>query len=81
MKKMRERYFLSTGNMKNQFRKMKLTLIFTLLVFVTFGNSFSQGKLSLNFKKATIQEVIGTIEDQSDYIFLYKDEIFDQEQR
>lgn len=80
MKKKRERYFPYLGNMKNQFRKMKLTLILTLLVFVTFGNGFSQ-KLSLNFKKATIQEVIQTMEDQTDYIFLYKDEIFDQEKR
>ncbi|WP_073172343.1 SusC/RagA family TonB-linked outer membrane protein [Tangfeifania diversioriginum] len=60
---------------------MKLTLVLTLLVFVTFGNSFSQGKLSVEFKKATIREVIETIEDQSDFIFLYKDEIFDQKKR
>ncbi|MGM0621344.1 MAG: SusC/RagA family TonB-linked outer membrane protein [Bacteroidota bacterium] len=60
---------------------MKLTLILTLLVFVTFGNSFSQVKLSVEFEKATIREVIETIEDQSDFIFLYKDEIFDQEKR
>ncbi|MBT6999088.1 MAG: SusC/RagA family TonB-linked outer membrane protein [Prolixibacteraceae bacterium] len=67
--------------MKLQIRKMKLTLILTLLVFVTFGNSFSQVKLSLQLKKATIQEVIETIEDQTDYIFLYKDEILDLKQR
>ncbi|MFW5773233.1 MAG: SusC/RagA family TonB-linked outer membrane protein, partial [Tangfeifania sp.] len=60
---------------------MKLTLILTLLVFVSFGNSFSQVKLSVEFEKATIQEVIETIENQTDYIFLYKDEIFDQGKR
>ncbi len=80
MKKKRERYFPDNGKIHLQIRKMKLTLILTLLVFVTFGNSFSQVKLSLNFKKATIQEVLKTIEDQSDYIFLYKDEIFDRKQ-
>lgn len=62
-------------------KKMKLTLIFSLLVFVTFGNSYSQVKLSVNFEKATIQEVIQTIESQTDFIFLYKDEIFDNNKR
>jgi hypothetical protein len=60
---------------------MKLTLILTLLVFVTFGSGFSQVKLSLSLKKATIREVLKTIEDQSDYIFLYRDEIFDQKKQ
>ncbi|NQU55566.1 MAG: hypothetical protein HQ522_23860, partial [Bacteroidetes bacterium] len=81
MKKKRERYLPYLGNTKTQIRKMKLTLILTLLVFVTFGHSLSQVKLSLNFKEATIQEVIETIEDQTEYIFLYKDDIFDQEQK
>lgn len=80
MKKKRERYLHDNGRIHLQIRKMKLTLILTMLVFVTFGNSFSQVKLSLNLKKATIQEVLKTIEDQSDYIFLYRDEIFDQKQ-
>jgi len=80
MKKKRERYFPDNREIHLQIRKMKLTLILTLLVFVTFGNSFSQVKLSLRFKKATIQEVLKTIEDQSDYIFLYRDEIFDSKQ-
>ena len=81
MKKKRDRYFPYWGNTKQQIRKMKLTLILTLLVFVSFGNSFSQVKLSVNLKKATSQEVIQTIENQTDYIFLYKDEIFDPNQR
>lgn len=81
MKKKRDRYFPDLGNTKQQLRKMKLTLILTLLVFVSFGNSFSQVKLSVSLKKATSQEVIQTIENQTDYIFLYKDEIFDPSQR
>ncbi|HKI87596.1 MAG TPA: SusC/RagA family TonB-linked outer membrane protein [Draconibacterium sp.] len=60
---------------------MKLTLILTLLVFVSFGNSFSQVKLSLQLRNATIQEVIESIEEKTDYVFLYRDEIFDQNQR
>lgn len=81
MKKNREQYFPYLGNMHQKIRKMKLTLILTLLVFVAFGNSYSQVKVSLRLKKATIQEVIGTIEQQTDYIFLYKDEIFDLDQK
>lgn len=81
MKKKRERYFPPMGNIHLQLKKMKLTLIFTLLVFVSFGNSFSQSKLSIHLEEATIQEVIENIEDQSEYIFLYKDDIFDATQR
>ncbi len=78
MKKNDELYFPCFGNTKQSLRKMKLTLILTLLVFVSFGNSFSQVTLSVKLDAATIQEVIGTIENQTDYVFLYKDEIFDQ---
>ncbi|WP_423126922.1 SusC/RagA family TonB-linked outer membrane protein [Gaoshiqia sp. Z1-71] len=57
---------------------MKLTLCFTLLVLVSLGNSYSQvTNLSLNFKNADIREVLQSIEDQTNFIFLYKDEIFD----
>ncbi|NQU87475.1 MAG: SusC/RagA family TonB-linked outer membrane protein [Mariniphaga sp.] len=83
MKKKREMDFLLRENRKLilSLKKMKLTLILTLVVFVTFGNSFSQGNLAVKFEKATIQEVIKNMEDQSDFIFLYKDEIFDQKKR
>ncbi|NLO71607.1 MAG: TonB-dependent receptor plug domain-containing protein, partial [Porphyromonadaceae bacterium] len=56
---------------------MKLTLILTMLVFFTFGNSYSQTKVTLHFEKATIQQVLKTLEDQTGHVFLYKDEIFD----
>ncbi len=59
------------------FKKMKLTLIFSMLVFFTFGNSYSQTKVTLHFEKATIQQVLKTLEDQTGHVFLYKDEIFD----
>ncbi len=78
MKKNKKNDFPYLGNTKQRIRKMKLTLILTLLVFVSFGNSFSQVKLSMQMDKATIKEVIANIEDQTDYIFLYKDELFDQ---
>lgn len=59
-------------------RRMKLTLIFTFLVLVSWGNSYSQvTHLSLNFRNADIREVLQSIEEQTNYIFLYKDVIFD----
>ncbi|MGQ8338985.1 SusC/RagA family TonB-linked outer membrane protein [Sunxiuqinia sp. A32] len=59
-------------------RKMKLTALFILLVFASFANSFSQStKLTLNYQGVDIREVLQSIEDESNFIFLYKDEIFD----
>ncbi len=78
MKKKRELYFPIRGDINLNFRKMKLTLILTLLVFVSFGNSFSQEKVTLDFRKATLKEILNTIEEKTDYVFLYRDEIFDQ---
>jgi len=81
MKKNKEHDFLCFGNCKKLLRKMKLTLTLTLLVFVTFGNTFSQVKVSVQLENANIKEVIATIEKQTEYIFLYKDEIFDLTQK
>lgn len=81
MKKKRELYSPFPGDIQLQIRKMKLTLILTLLVFVSFGNSFSQTKLSVKLKRASMQELIETIENQTDYVFLYKDEIFSEGQK
>lgn len=79
MKKKREWFSLSGGipKLNLSLKKMKLTLIFTMLVFLTFGNSFSQSKVTLHFEKATIQQVLKTLEDQTGHVFLYKDDIFD----
>jgi TonB-linked SusC/RagA family outer membrane protein len=66
-----------TRKLNLSFKKMKLTLIFSMLVFLTFGNGFSQMKVTLHFEKATIQQVLKTLEDQTGHVFLYKDDIFD----
>lgn len=83
MKKNRECDFPDGGNPKLnlRFKKMKLTLIFTMLVFLTFGNGFSQAKVTLQFEKATIQQVLKTLEDQTVHVFLYKDDIFNPAQK
>lgn len=56
---------------------MKLSAIMIFLVMTSFGNSFSQVRLSLKFEQSNIREVISTLEERTNYIFLYKDEIFD----
>ena len=81
MKKKREVSFPYGDEMKLQFRKMKLTALLLFIVCVTFGNSFSQIHLTVRFDKTDIREVLQTIEEKTDYIFLYKDRIFDFSQK
>ena len=77
MKKRREVWFPFGNEMRLQIRKMKLTSILLFIVCVTFGNSFSQVRLTVHFDKTDIRDVLQTIEGKTDYIFLYKDLIFD----
>src|SRR5690554_6145817 len=81
MKKMRE-WFSPNGenqNLRLKLRKMKLTFIFSMLVLLSFGNGFSQAKVSIHFEKVNIQQVMQTLEEQTGYVFLYKDGILDLE--
>jgi len=75
MKKKREILFPLGDEMRLRIRKMKLTFLLTFLVIASFGNSFSQVTLSLNFKNANIRDVLATIEKKTDYIFIYKDDV------
>lgn len=77
MKKKREVWFPYGDEIRLQIRKMKLTAILMFIVCVTFGNSFSQVRLTVRFNQTDIRDVIQTIEEKTDYIFLYKDQIFD----
>jgi len=82
MKKKREISFPNYGDeMRLQFRKMKLTAILLFIVCGTFGNSFSQVRLTVRFNHTNIRDVLQTIEAKTDYIFLYKDQIFDFSQK
>lgn len=81
MKKKREVLFPYGDEIRLNFRKMKLTVILLFIVCVTFGNSFSQVRLSVSFNKTDIREVLQTIEEKTDYIFLYKDQIFNFSQK
>lgn len=83
MKKMREWIPPLRGNQKLNlsFKRMKLTLIFSLLTLVSFGNGFSQIKVTLHYERATIQQVLKTLEEQTGHVFLYRDNIFDPTKR
>lgn len=77
MKKTRATFFPCGEEVRFRIRKMKLTVLMVFLVLASFGNSFSQVTLSLQFKKASIQEVLNNIEKQSNCVFLYKDNVLD----
>lgn len=64
-------------------RIMKLTvLIFFCFVFYVSGETYSQSsKMSLSLKNITVKEALNEIEEQSDFIFLYKIEELDENKR
>ncbi len=60
--------------------KMKLTLCIILFSFLgaMASESYSQTtKLSLDLKNTTVRDVLGAIEDQSEFFFLYSEKIID----
>ncbi len=78
MKKTRLEHILCLKSNRTTFRKMKLTLLLTFLVVVAFGKSFSQeSNLTFNFRNANIREVLKAVEQSTDYVFIYKDDLFD----
>lgn len=78
MKKSRMRHLFTRKGDSLNFKKMKLTLIcFFLVITSGWANSYSQTtKLSLNLKNVLVQELIQQIENQTDFYFLYQDDIF-----
>jgi len=64
-------------------KKMHLTFLFSFLIFFSsWANSFSQLTiLNINLKDAPVREALLLIEDQTDFYFIYQDEIFKKGQR
>jgi TonB-dependent starch-binding outer membrane protein SusC len=64
-------------------KKMKLTLLFSfLLFFSSWGTTLSQTtKLSLNMKNVPVQEVMLKIEHLSEFYFIYQDNVFKKDQK
>ena len=75
MKKKQEFLFSLGDEMRLRLGKMKRTILLTFLVLASYGKSFSQIMLTLNFNKANIHDVLESIEKKTDYVFLYKDDI------
>jgi TonB-linked SusC/RagA family outer membrane protein len=69
---------------KKYFLTMKLTLL-AILLFVAQGfaiNSYSQGtRLSLKIENQSIKHVLNSIEDQTDYYFLYNSRFVNVEKK
>lgn len=83
MKNLRMRCLFEKRGMNLKLKKMKLTLLFSFLIFSSvWAETYSQTtKLSLNLKNATVQNFIKEIEDQTGYLFLYQDEVVDKNRR
>ncbi len=64
---------------KKLWKVMRLTMIFSFCFVVTVsGNSYSQNtKLNLHFKNVALREIIDFVEQNSEFIFLYKNEDVD----
>ncbi len=65
-------------------RVMKLTvfLLFVSVAAVLANKSYSQTKvLSLNMREATVKEVLKSIEKQSEFYFLYSEDLIDVERK
>ncbi len=83
MKNLRMRCLFGKRGMNLKLKKMKLTLLFSFLIFSSvWAETYSQTtKLNLNLKNATVQNFIKEIEDQTGYLFLYQDEVVDKNRR
>ena len=79
---MKKKWFNDQGLYRSLFkwlRVMKLTVFFLLVALIQVSASVysQQTKLSISLKNATVREVLRTIEDQSEFFFLYKNENID----
>lgn len=72
------RYYPKNPRRKQIFRIMRITtFLLTVCVFCSYaGNGHSQNaRVSLNMNKAHIDEVLSEIESQTDYLFVYNNQV------
>lgn len=83
MKKLRTVYLLTKRCRNLNLKKMKLTLLFSFLIFsAAWAESYSQTtRISLDLKNVPVKKLIQEIEDQTDFFFLYQDEVISKKQR
>lgn len=80
MKKMfYARTFLPNERFKKMFLVMRLSVVLLLMsVFTAVGGSYSQNtKFSLNLRNTTIKQVFNEIEQNSEFIIVYSDDLVD----
>jgi uncharacterized protein YggL (DUF469 family) len=62
-------------------KKMKLTLLFSFLIFSTvWAESYSQ-TVSLNLRNVPVKKFMQEVEEQTGYFFLYQDEVIEKSSR
>lgn len=81
MKKKRKVLFPLGDEMRLKFRKMRLTLLMIFFVAASYGNGFTQVTLSLHLNKAKMSDVLKDIEQKTNYIFLYKDNVLNDSKK
>jgi len=82
MRKSRKRHLFDRKDYVFNFKKLKLTLLLSILLCsIGWVSSAAQAKLNLNLKNATVKELITQIESQTEYYVLYRDEIFQEGQK
>lgn len=82
MKKNRRIGLWAKGRENLILRKMKLTAFLSFMVCLTsWGTSLSQTvKLSLDLRNVPVEQVIRQIEEQTEFYFLYQDDVFKKDQ-
>lgn len=71
---------LKNNNLKRIYRMMRLFLLFSALgISVCFANNtYSQStKISLNLRNKTVKQVFSAIEQNSEFVFFYQDDVLD----
>ncbi|WP_163325738.1 SusC/RagA family TonB-linked outer membrane protein [Draconibacterium mangrovi] len=82
MRKSRKRHLFDRKDYVFNFKKLKLTLLLSILLCSTgWVSSAAQAKLNLNLRNATVKELITQIESQTEYYVLYQDEVFQEGQK
>lgn len=78
-KKLYEGGFHASGGFQKTFLIMRLSVLFLLVsVLSAVGNSYSQNtKFSLRLNNATVKQVFTEIEQNSEFIIVYSDDILD----
>jgi len=63
-------------------RKMKLTLLFSLLLFLSaMGGTLSQSTKNINLQNEPASKCIQTLEEQTGFYFIYEDKVFKEDQK